>query len=98
MTYNSATLLVRAGLCVLVIAPAGVLLGYGFPTGMRLVTAADPTPAPWFWGINGAASVLAAPLAVACSLACGISTTLLLGALCYLLLIPAALALREGHQ
>ena len=40
--FASATLLVRAILCVMVIAPAGVLMGYGFPTGMRLVSAVDP--------------------------------------------------------
>ena len=39
--FASATLLVRAILCVMVIAPAGVLMGYGFPTGMRLVSAID---------------------------------------------------------
>jgi hypothetical protein len=91
--FDSATLLVRAILCITVIAPAGVLMGYGFPTGMRLVSAIDQTPTPWFWGINGAASVLASTLAVACSLAFGISTTLMIGALCYLLLLPVALAL-----
>ena len=97
---DSAPLLMRAILCVLVIAPAGVLMGYGFPMGMRLVAAVDQTLTPWFWGINGAASVLASTLAVACSMAYGISTTLMIGALCYLLLIPTALALvdmpREG--
>jgi hypothetical protein len=96
--FDSATLLVRAMLCVMVITPAGVLMGYGFPTGMRLVSAIDQTPTPWFWGINGAASVLASTLAVACSLAFGISTTLTIGALCYILLIPAALALGHGSR
>jgi hypothetical protein len=98
--FDSATFLVRAILCVMVIAPAGVLMGYGFPTGMRLVSVIDQTPTPWFWGINGAASVLASTLAVACSLAFGISTTLTIGALCYLLLIPVALVLgyRTAHR
>jgi spermidine synthase len=94
--FDSATLLVRAVLCVMVIAPAGVLMGYGFPTGMRLVSAIDQSPTPWFWGINGAASVLASTLAVACSLAFGISTTLMIAALCYLLLLPVGLALGYG--
>jgi hypothetical protein len=96
--FDSATLLVRASLCIMVMAPAGVLMGYGFPTGMRLVSAIDRTPTPWFWGINGAASVLASTLAVACSLAFGISTTLTVGALCYMLLIPVALTLGYGNK
>ena len=32
---------------------------------MRLISAVDRKPTPWFWGINGAAGVLAATLAVA---------------------------------
>ncbi len=43
--------------------------------------------------INGGAGVLAATLAVACSIAFGISTTLVIAAACYLLLIPAALTM-----
>lgn len=89
-------LFVRAGLCVLVIAPAGLLMGFGFPTGMRLVGALDRKPTPWFWGINGAAGVLAATLSVACSVAFGITTTLVIAAACYLLLIPAALTMYTG--
>jgi hypothetical protein len=84
-------LLARAAVCVLTIAPAGLSMGYGFPTGMRLISAVNRAPTPWFWGINGGAGVLAATLAVACSIAFGISTTLIIGGLCYLLLIPAAL-------
>ena len=73
--------------------PAGLLMGYGFPTGMRFISAVDRKPTPWFWGINGAAGVLASTVAVACSIAYGIGTTLALGAACYLLLIPAALVI-----
>ena len=87
---ESAPLLARGGLAVAVIAPAGLLLGFGFPTGMRLISAVDPKPTPWFWGINGAAGVLASSLAVLCSMAYGISASVLFAALCYLLLIPAA--------
>ena len=91
--FNDATLTVRAAICVLSIMPAGLLLGFGFPTGMRLISAIDSRPTPWFWGINGAAGVLAAISAIAVSLALGITVTLILGALCYFLLIPVSLAL-----
>jgi len=92
-TLVDADLTTRIALCVWWIAPFGILLGFGFPTGMRLITAIDPKPTPWFWGINGAAGVLASIVAVVLSLALGISATLMVGALCYFLLIPAALAL-----
>jgi hypothetical protein len=90
LAFDSAGLLTRAILCVLTIAPAGLLLGFGFPTGIRLISAIDPRPTPWFWGINGAAGTLASTVAVASSIAFGIGTTLTIGATCYILLIPTA--------
>src|SRR5438128_10497853 len=50
-----ASLLFKAILCVVTIAPAGLLLGFGFSTDMRLVSAVDRRPTAWFWGVNGAA-------------------------------------------
>lgn len=95
LDVESASLLMRAGLAVLVLAPAGFLMGFGFPTGMRLVSMIDERPTPWFWGINGAAGVLAASVAVLTSIEFGIDTTLRLGAICYLLLpVPALLLVR----
>jgi hypothetical protein len=90
---ESASLLLRAGLAVLVLAPAGFLMGFGFPTGMRLVLKIDARPTPWFWGINGAAGVLAASVAVLTSIEFGIDTTLRVGAGCYLLVAGPALLL-----
>lgn len=86
-------LLVRAGFCVVVLAPAGFLMGFGFPTGMRIVSQVDKGPTPWFWGINGAAGVLAASLAVFISIAFSIDHTLRAGAICYLLLSGPGLLL-----
>lgn len=91
--YESASLVVRAALCLAATAPAGVLMGFGFPTGMRFINAVDRTPTPWFWGINGAAGVLASSFAVGVSIAFGIYVTFCTSALCYVLLIPAGLAI-----
>ena len=93
LSFDSASLTTRAVICMLIIGPAGLLLGYGFPTGMRLISSANDHEKPWFWGINGASGVLASAFAVACSIAFGIDVTILIGAACYLLLIPAALQL-----
>jgi predicted membrane-bound spermidine synthase len=90
---ESASLLMRAALAVLVLTPVGFLMGFGFPTGMRLVSRIDERPTPWFWGINGAAGVLAASVAVLTSIEFGIDTTLRVGAVCYLLLPGPALVL-----
>lgn len=90
LALDSQTLLVRCLVSVAIITPAGLLMGYGFPTGMSFISAVDNRPTPWFWGINGAASVLASATGVACSIAYGIGATISLGAICYLLLLPAA--------
>jgi len=94
--------LVRIGVSLAAIMPLGFLLGFAFPTGMRLVEDVDKEPTPWFWGINGAMGVLASVLGVMLSMAFGIDVTMLISAACYLLLIPTGLALlrlpqRMGH-
>jgi hypothetical protein len=86
-------LIVRAFVALAAIVPAGMLMGFGFPTGMRLVNAVDRTPTPWFWAVNGACGVLAASVAVGVSIAFSISASLWTGAICYLLLAPVALGL-----
>jgi len=88
--YAAEPMAMRALLCVLIIAPVGLLMGYGFPTGMRLISAVNTRPTPWYWGINGAAGVTASALAVSASISFGISQTLMIAGLCYLALIPAA--------
>jgi hypothetical protein len=78
--------------------PLGFLLGFAFPTGMRLVNAIDPRPTPWFWGINGATGVLASVFGVMFSMALGINVTMLLAATCYFLLIPISFTLLKLGQ
>jgi hypothetical protein len=85
--------LVRIGISLAAIMPLGFLLGFAFPAGMRLVSAIDVQPTPWFWGINGAAGVLASVLGVIFSMSFGINVTMLISAACYLLVIPTGLAL-----
>jgi hypothetical protein len=92
IAFDDQQLVARCVICVAAIAPCGMLLGFGFPTGMRQVSAVDRRPTPWFWGINGAAGVLASGIGIACSLTFGITVAFLIAAACYLLLIPAAMA------
>jgi hypothetical protein len=92
-SLESAGLWTRAVVSVAVILPAGVPMGFGFPLGVKLVMSRDTRPTTWFWGVNGAAGVLAAGLAVATSIAFSIDTTIRIGGLCYLLLLPTGLLL-----
>jgi spermidine synthase len=91
--FEGGSLLVRAVVALAAIGPPGALMGFGFPTGMRLVNAIDTRPTPWFWAINGSAGVLAAGTAVATSVAFSIDVSLWVGASCYLLLAPIGVAL-----
>jgi hypothetical protein len=96
--FESSITLVRALATVAVIAPAGLLMGFGFPTGMRLAMAVDPRPTPWLWGVNGAAGVLGSGLAVACSIAFSIDVTIRVGAVCYTALALVALPLMRRRR
>ena len=90
--FEGSGLGLRAALCLLAVGPAGLLMGFGLPTGLRFVAAINPQPMPWFWAINGATGVLASSLAVAIGIAIGIPATLTIGGICYLLILPVGLA------
>jgi len=92
--FIEAGILTRILVTVALIAPAGVLMGFGFPTGMRLVGGGGPSP--WFWGINGATGVLGSAVSVVLSISMGISFTAYMGAICYVALIPCAAQLGHG--
>lgn len=85
--------LTRIAISLAAILPLGFLLGFAFPTGMRLVSAIDARPTSWFWGINGATGVLASVLGVIFSMSFGIHVTMLIAAVCYLLVIPTGFRL-----
>jgi hypothetical protein len=53
--------LIRACLVVLTIAPASIALGLPFPLGLSQISKGSFLP--WAWGLNGAFSVVATPLA-----------------------------------
>jgi hypothetical protein len=97
-TFEAYPIIVRALIALLLIVPVGLLMGFGFPTGMRLVNAIDARPTPWFWALNGAAGVLAASIAVAVSIAFSINACIWLGAACYLPLGAAATALMRKRD
>ena len=84
----------RVIIAVLITAPMGVFMGMAFPAGMFMATE-DSDLTPWFWGINGAASVCASVLAVLLSLIFGISVAFVVGIVFYLVaFVFAALSLK----
>jgi hypothetical protein len=90
---ETGSLLVRAAVCVGVILPGGVLMGFMFPTGMRLCSALDIRITPWLWAINGAAGVLASSAALLVSIETSLNHALWVGAIAYTALAAIALNL-----
>ena len=96
--FDTSGITVRSLVSLLVVFPAGLLMGYGFPTGMRLVSAINGTPTPWFWAVNGAAGVLASGLAIFVGTTTSINNNFFIGAACYALLAPLAISLLRTAQ
>jgi hypothetical protein len=90
----SADLMVRGAVSLVVILPAGLLMGFGFPTGMRLASAIDARPTPWFWAVNGAAGVFASGLSIGIGTFVSVDATLWAGAAAYFLLFPLAIGMK----
>jgi hypothetical protein len=91
-------LLVRASVCLGVVVPCGVLMGFMFPTGLRLCGRVDPRLAPWLWAVNGAAGVLASSAAVLVSIQTSLSVSLWVGAAAYAALSVVALQVLGLHR
>lgn len=79
------TLIIRIFVTVILLAPVGFLMGFPFPGGIRWMNMEkqNAPSIPWVWGVNGAASVIAAVLAALLALSFGFNWVFRLGALCY---------------
>ena len=74
---------VRILAAVAILFPAGLMMGMAFPLGMKLAAGRASDLTAWFWGLNGAASVMASVLSVCIALTWSISTAFWVGWLCY---------------
>ncbi|HVO83885.1 MAG TPA: hypothetical protein VMU60_05625 [Syntrophobacteria bacterium] len=75
---------------LVLLAPIAFFMGWFFPTGMLLLERRSPHLIPWAWGINGFASVAAAPLAVLLSMSFGFQAVLCGAVGCYLVAVALA--------
>jgi hypothetical protein len=85
---------VRAALLLGTIAPVSVALGLPFPLGLN--RAGTGGFLPWAWGLNGAFSVVATPLAKLIAREAGFSRVLLCAAILYGIALVAFPALRKN--
>lgn len=96
--YAEVDIVTRVLIAIAVMTPAGLLMGFGFPTGLRLTEKFDSRATAWFWGINGAAGVLGSSIAIAFNIALGIDKTLIVAGGCYALLSLAFLVLARMQR
>jgi hypothetical protein len=82
----------RCSAAVAVIAPVAFLMGFPMPVGLRRLDASAPALVPWAWAVNGFASVLAPPIAVAIGMTWGFNAA---GSIALMLYVVPALLF--GH-
>ncbi len=75
----------RVATALLLLAPAGFLMGMAFPLAMTVASRTQPNLTAWFWGINGAASVCASVITVAIASSSGIAAAWWTGVVCYVI-------------
>ena len=79
------------------LAPLGLLMGMPFPLGLALARESGAMPwIPWFWAVNGSASVLSSVLAVVLATTLGFSAALGAGLAAYGLAMVAQAASAGG--
>ncbi len=86
----------RAAILLAVTAPVSVALGMPFPMGLARAGAAGGGFMPWAWGLNGAFSVVATPLANLVSVQAGFDRVLLCAAMLYVVTILSFPAFRKS--
>jgi hypothetical protein len=97
LTTLSLPWIVRAGVVLGIAAPVSIALGLPFPLG--LARTGDRGFLPWAWGLNGAFSVVATPLANLVAREAGFSWVLYAAAVFYLVAFvtfPRALAAKAA--
>src|SRR5438093_929925 len=89
---TAASTPVRIAISALLLFPSGFFMGMAFPLGMQKALARhDGAPTAWYWGINGAFSVISSVLAVVVAVFWGVTMTLLVGLVAYLIGLVALL-------
>jgi hypothetical protein len=75
---------VRIAVSAMLLFPSGFFMGMAFPLGIKRALDAQGAPTAWYWGINGAFSVISSVLAVVVAVFWGVTVTLLVGLTAYI--------------
>jgi hypothetical protein len=87
--FVSASTPVRVFLSALLLVPSGFFMGMAFPLGIKKAQYEEGAPTAWYWGINGAFSVISSVLAVVVAVFWGVTMTLLVGLTAYVIALVA---------
>jgi len=94
--FVAASTPVRIGISALLLFPSGFCMGMAFPLGIKKAQyGREGAPTAWYWGINGAFSVISSVLAVVVAIFWGVTMTLLVGLTAYIVAIFALAPLRK---
>ncbi|MGB8593098.1 MAG: hypothetical protein WA755_14000 [Candidatus Acidiferrales bacterium] len=94
--FAASTTPERIAIATAILFPLGFFMGMALPLGLRSASVDHPALTPWFWAINGAASIFASVLAVAISMGAGISRTFWTGFFAYAVACAAYLWAQRG--
>lgn len=86
---------IKAAFSILVLVPAGFLMGIPMPTGIRLLKLYRQEYVPWMWAVNGAFSVLGAVISVVVAIVYGSSEALMLGISVYLVALAISFVWKQ---
>lgn len=85
--FGQAVFWLRCLLGAGLLLPMGILMGMAMPLGMALAMENGGSRASWFWGVNGAASVMASVLAAVLGVTFGMETPFWVGVAAYALAV-----------
>lgn len=94
--HNDTT--TRIILSVLVLIPASLCMGMMFPLGVAAAKKRHEALLPWFWALNGVASVFASILSVIISMSYGASITYIIGIICYIVCAVICLKISKNSM
>jgi hypothetical protein len=89
--FIGASTSVRILVSALMLFPCGFFMGTAFPVGLKQAALTTDSPKAWYWTINGAFSVISSVLALAIAVFWGVTATLFVGLVTYLLALLALL-------
>jgi spermidine synthase len=89
--FVSAATPLRIAISAVLLFPCGFFMGMAFPLGIKRARYThEGAPTAWYWGINGAFSVISSVLAVVVAVFWGVTVTLLVGLTVYVIALLAA--------